>query len=198
MISTHRRIVYQLQELTSFGHGTDTRIVSKMMTPLDKFWVYSSYLFIFPIFMTPQSSIVSPGIDSDIQCEILQKKLGPNFNIVNKTKEYNSEKDFLRNNRRASGLYMVYHTCNLDNYPVRLDDEYNYNNVTYYVFRVDAVAVRLSLYENARKILDYRDAFPADRIRKVGPQSYFETQETLDDRASSKVTDKIKEVLNPL
>lgn len=195
VISTHRHIDRQFQEMGSFGHGSDTRIVSKMMTPSEKFFVYSSCIFIFPLFLFPSASDIHPTVDGELMFEKLQNNLGPSLKIINKTNEYPSEKDFLRAKRKTGGLYMVYHTCDLDNYPVRYNISSSSSYVQYYVYKVDAVAVRLLLFENDRKILDYREATLAEMIGNINPTALFETQETLDDRSVVKVGEEIQAVL---
>jgi hypothetical protein len=196
VISAHRHIDRQFQELNSFGHGTDTRIVSKMMTSTDKFLVYSSCLFIFPLFLFPSASDIPSAVDGDLLFEKFQKFLGPSINLINRTKEYPSEKHFLQAKRKTGGLYMVYHTCDLDNYPVRYDISRSSSYVQYFLYKVNAVAVRLLLFENDRKILDYRETTIADMIGNINPTAFFETQEILHDRSVVKIRDKIQEVLS--
>ena len=188
-ISTKKNI--KLWRGNNWGDGADLRLVSDMLTASDKAWITTLTIFALglPLFINkPQFETAS--VEPSGKIKELQNYLGEKITLINETKNYSNEKSFIQAKKKGEDFYVIYHTCDLENYPVYYDVSLK-SNVSY---KVPVATVRVNLYYDSKKILDYRDSFISKRVKKLADTlSEFESHELIDMRRSE---NSAKQILN--
>lgn len=125
------------------------KIPSSINKPVINVFVISTHRIVnVPLAKSVQSTFTPDFRFLELQRSLGEYPLGRRIVLNNATKEFQNESQFINFMKKQDTLYMVYHTCNLDNYPVT-DQGYHW--------RAYATTVRLLLFDGKDKVLDFRD-----------------------------------------
>lgn len=199
--TTSARLTYPM----AGTYGGNVRYLCKMMVPTDFF---AMTLMAIPTILTsllfpPRAKDLPSAIDPDDQISQLQLKIGKKYELINNTSKFKNEKEFIRHMKKQEGLFMVFHTCELEKYPMALDAKSSGSYTSWKEYSITLFSMRLKLfYSNSKMVynlLDYRKIFLPERLSKlkIGDENYgfFEKSDALYkkliDESINKITNTI-------
>lgn len=147
--------------------------VTKMAPWISPFSKVLEMALVVPYFMHPKGAIENSMVAPQVRFEELRGIFGSNFVLNDKTNTFSSREAFLSSNGNSDNLKLIFHVCQLSNFP--MDGHVRGNS--YNRYKVDTTAIKIEIYERKRRKFLYFNNFAPEILEENGTTGTMTNQE---------------------